>query len=526
MHAILLPFAVLAAVFMLSGLVSGLVQRAPLSVPMIFLGLGYLLGGLGLLRVDLHSESLEIVGIVCLAFVLFLDAVNLHFDENRKTWMAPLLALGPGTLITIGIVAVAAHLIFGVGWLESALLGAILASIDPVVLRDVVRDDRVPRSIRQTLTTEAGANDIVVLPILLILSTLALGQAGGADDWIMRLAQLFLLGPLAGGVVGYVCIRIIETLRARMPISREYRALYGVGIVLASYVAGEFVGGSGFLAVFAAGVVIVKTDYDLCDCFLDYGEVTAEMAMLLACILFGALLSTMLGLAPIVPSLIFAFIVLVIARPVAISLVLRKIGISKRARLFMGWFGPRGLSSLLFALLVVNMGVPHAEWMLAVTGIVVTVSVVVHGVTATPLAAAYGKAMDRETLPEEREATARGLFGVEHQQVSLIGPETLASWLEGDHPPLVLDVRSRAAAVQGTGIPGSVRVPLGDIEEWAPDRSRERHIVTYCTCPEDASAVRAAELLQAEGFAVSALRGGLEAWQARYPDGLAEDLAA
>jgi NhaP-type Na+/H+ or K+/H+ antiporter len=526
MPTLLLPFAVLAAVFMLSGLVSGLVQRAPLSVPMIFLGLGYALGGLGLLRVDLHSEALEIVGVVSLAFVLFLDAVNLHFDENRKTWMAPLLALGPGTLITIAIVSVAAHLIFGVGWMESLLLGAILASIDPVVLRDVTRDDRVPRSIRQTLTTEAGANDIVVLPILLILSTLALGEAGDAQDWATRLVQLFLLGPLAGGIVGYVCIRIIETLRARMPISREYRALYGVGIVLAAYVAGEFVGGSGFLAVFTAGVIIVKTDYDLCDCFLDYGEVTAEMAMLLACILFGALLATMLDVAPLVPALLFALVVLAIARPVAISLVLRKIGVSKRARLFMGWFGPRGLSSLLFALLVVNQGVPNAEWLLAVTGVVVTTSVIVHGVTATPLAAAYGKAMERETLPEEREATARGLFGVEHQEVSRIGPETLAAWLEGDDPPLVLDVRSRASAGQGNAIPGSVRVPLGDIEVWAHDRSRERPIVTYCTCPEDASAVRAAELLQAEGFAVSALRGGLEAWQARYPDGVREELAA
>src|SRR5919107_6265749 len=127
MQTLLLPFAVLAAVFMLSGLVSGLVQRAPLSVPMIFLGLGYALGGLGLLQVDLHSESLEIVGVISLAFVLFLDAVNLHFDENRKSWMAQLLALGPGTLITIAIVAVSAHLIFGVGWLEATLLGAILA---------------------------------------------------------------------------------------------------------------------------------------------------------------------------------------------------------------------------------------------------------------------------------------------------------------------------------------------------------------------------------------------------------------
>ncbi|MFT4040174.1 MAG: cation:proton antiporter [Thermomicrobiales bacterium] len=527
MHALLLPFAVLAAVFMLSGLVSGLIRRAPLSVPMIFLGLGYALGGFGLLHVELHDQALETVAVVSLAFVLFLDAVNLHFDEDRKTWLAPLLALGPGTLITIGIVAGAAHLIFGISWLESLLLGAILASIDPVVLRDVVRDDRVPRSIRQTLTTEAGANDIVVLPILLILSTVALGRAGGAEDWALRLAQLFLLGPLAGGIVGYVCIRVIETLRRYVTISREYRALYGVGIVLAAYVAGEFVGGSGFLAVFTAGVVIVRTDYDLCDCFLDYGEVTAEMAMLLACILFGALLSSMLGLAPLVPSLLFAVVVLALARPLAISLVLRKVVVSRRARKFIGWFGPRGLSSLLFALLVVSQGVPNGEWLLAVTGVVVTASVVLHGVTATPLIAAYGRAMEQESLPEEREATAPGLFGVERQTVSRISPATLGAWLGSEAAPLVLDLRTRAAFAQGNGIPGSVRVPLGDIEEWGRDRSRERAIVTYCTCEDDESAVRAAQLLQADGYEVHVLAGGLPAWQARYPNGLeGEELAA
>ncbi|MCA9864326.1 MAG: hypothetical protein KC432_14935, partial [Thermomicrobiales bacterium] len=114
----------------------------------------------------------------------------------------------------------------------------------------------------------------------------------------------------------------------------------------------------------------------------------------------------------------------------------------------------------------------------------------------------------------------------ERQAVSRISPETLASWLEGDDPPIVLDVRSRAAAGQGGGIPGSIRVPLDDIETWARDRPRERPIVTYCTCPEDASAVRAAELLQAEGFAVSALRGGLAAWQARDADGVGEEVAA
>ncbi|MDF3018405.1 MAG: hypothetical protein K0R44_3630 [Thermomicrobiales bacterium] len=209
MHEILIPFAMVAMVLMLSGLVSGWVRTAPISVPIIFLGLGLLLGdgGLGLLQIGVHDEALEVVAILSLAFVLFLDAVNLRFDEGERAWLVPVLALGPGTLLTVGIVAAAARLIFGTSLVESLLLGSILASIDPVVLRDVVRDERVPRSIRQALTVEAGTNDIVVLPLILILSTIALGQTGGASDPCPRLHQPGISRALrswhrAGGICG------------------------------------------------------------------------------------------------------------------------------------------------------------------------------------------------------------------------------------------------------------------------------------------------------------------------------------
>ena len=484
MQPLIVPFALLAVVLMLSGLVSGVVRRAPLSVPIIFLGIGLALGegGLGVLHVDVHDRALEIVAIVSLAFVLFLDAVNLNFDEPGVAWRVPMLALGPGTIITIAIVGVGAHVLFNLSLVESLLLGAILASIDPVVLRDVVRDERVPRSIRAALTTEAGTNDIVVLPILLILSAVAIGEANGAQDWASMLARIFLIGPIVGGIVGYASVWLIENTRARFPISREYRALYGVGTVLAAYAAGEAVGGSGFLAVFAAGAVVVKTDYDLCDCFLEYGEVTAEMAMLLAFILFGALLSSLVETIPIAPAILFAAFVLLVARPLAISIVLRRTAISRRARAFIGWFGPRGLSSLLFALLVVSEGVPHAEQLLAITGVVVIASVVAHGVTATPLVDAYGRAMAKETLPEEREATATGLFGGDYEAVPRITPEELFAWLQGPDPPIVLDVRTRSAVGAGeSGIPGSIRVPPDNIDDWSTGQSRERRVVAYCT---------------------------------------------
>ncbi|MFN8590400.1 MAG: cation:proton antiporter [Thermomicrobiales bacterium] len=482
MHDLLIPFVLVGAVLMLSGLVSGLVRQAPISVPIIFLGIGFALGegGLGILHVDVHDQALQVVGVLSLAFVLFLDAVHLRFDEGKQAWRAPMLALGPGTLLTIAIVAVAAMVILKVPPIEALLLGSILASIDPVVLRDVTRDERVPRSIRQILTTEAGTNDIVVLPAVLILTTVALGRGGGAEDWLLTLVKLFALGPLAGLVVGFVSVWLAGQVRQRSTISREYRAIYGVGAILVAYVAGELVGGSGFLAVFAAGAVVVLTDYDLCDCFLEYGEVTAEMTMLLAFVLFGALLSTLLGTVPLLPALLFAAVVLLIARPVAISLVLGRAVMSQQARLFMGWFGPRGLSSLLFALLVVSAHVPNAEWLLTITGVVVVASVIAHGVSATPLISLYSRAVAQKVLPEEREATIEGLFRGEPNQVPRITPETLAQELASDAPPIVLDVRSSAARTDER-VPGAERVPPDALPEWIAGHDRDRLVVTYCT---------------------------------------------
>src|SRR5687768_2502579 len=202
------------------------------------------------------------------------------------------------------------------------------------------------------------------------------------------------------------------------------------------------------------------------------------MAMLLAFVLFGALLSSLAGSIPLVPTLAFALVVLFVARPLAIGLVLRRTVVSKRARTFIGWFGPRGLASLLFGLLVVLQGVPGAERLLAITGIVVITSVILHGVSATPLIAAYGRAMAKETLPEEREATATGLFGGEYEEAPRITVEELAARLDSPNPPILLDVRTSSASGRGeAGIPGSIRVPPGDVADWAAKQSRERPVV-------------------------------------------------
>jgi sodium/hydrogen antiporter len=489
---LLTAFALVAVVLTISALASGLVERAPLSFPIIFLGLGFLLSerGLGLLTLSPEDTAVESIAVLTLALVLFLDAVRLRESEVSGAGLVPMLSLGPGTLIIVVITAFTAHFLLGTTLIESLLLGTILASTDPVVLRDVVRNERIPRSIRSALSIEAGTNDVVVLPILLVLIAVANAEATGPAGWAVFAAQVFLLGPAVGFVVGAGGAWLIGKADARFGITREYQALYGIGLVLLAFAGAQVLGGSGFLAAFSAGLAVALLNFDLCDCFLDYGETTSEMAMLLAFVFFGVVISEIVPEVPLVPALLLAAVVIFVARPLAIGLVLRRAAVSNTARAFIGWFGPRGLSSLLLAVLVLQEGMANAEYLLAITGVVVTVSVVLHGVSATPLSTLYGRAVERSTHEEERESTAAGIFGEAASETPRISVDDLHKELEGPNPPLVLDVRTRSQYERDPSrIPGSIRVPPDTVEDWAvrylaehPDGEPHlRPIVTYCT---------------------------------------------
>ncbi len=479
-------FVLLAVVLTVSALVAGLVKRGPLSFPMLFLGLGLALGpgALGVVSLEARSPAVVSVATVSLALVLFLDAAKLDAAELRRSWRVPLLSLGPVTLLTVGGIALAGHFLFGAGLVPALLLGAVLATTDPVVMRDVVSNEQIPRSVRQALSVEAGMNDIVVLPLVLILSAVLQETSRDALDWLVFLVELLLLSPLMGLAIGGVGAWVMGKVDARQSVPREYQALYGLGLVLASYVTAQAVGGDGFLAAFFAGLAVNIFDVTLCDCFMDYGEVTAEMAMLLAFILFGVVLSSLLPLAPLVPSLALALLTMLVVRPLAVGLVLRRAKMSRAARAFIGWFGPRGLSALLLALLVVEADLPSGTLLLAIVGVVVLLSVVAHGVSATPLSVWYGRRVARSvpTAPEERESTAAGLFEEEASDAPRITPEELARQLAGPEPPIVLDVRARAAYEEATGqIPGSVRVLPDHVVDWAEQQKPTRPVVAYCT---------------------------------------------
>ncbi|MEZ0336331.1 MAG: cation:proton antiporter, partial [Gemmatimonadales bacterium] len=232
--------ALIGLVILVSSLLSGAVERTGLPQVAIFLLLGVMLGpsGLGLVELPLDSPTLQVIATLSLVLVLFTDAIGVDLGELREQHRLAALILGPGTLIPAALIGLAAWLLLGLPGPAAAILGASLASTDPVLLRTVTRHPAVPPPARVALRLESGMNDVILLPIV-VLSMLLLqeGVAAGEHDAGRKLVGLFLLGPLLGAVVGYAAITLLDRVRRAVGVRRDYESLYALGVALTAFAA-------------------------------------------------------------------------------------------------------------------------------------------------------------------------------------------------------------------------------------------------------------------------------------------------
>lgn len=399
--------ALVGMIILISALLSGLIERSGLPQVAVFLALGAALGpaGLGWLDITLQSPVLRVVATLSLVLVLFNDAVTIDLSEVRRYSKIASLVLGPGTLLSATLYSLAGWLLLGLPPAAAVILGAALASTDPVMLRGLLHRRGTPTAAKSALRLESGLNDIVVLPVVLVAMEF-LGRSGqaSAGDWAHLGLDLFLLGPFAGVIVGLFAVATLDLVRRRVGIRRDYEALYSIGVAFSAYAAAEAVHGSGFLAAFAAGLTISVMDVELCDCFLEYGEATAEMALLFTFVLFGSSLIwngfSVLSAA----TLLFAVIVLFL-RPALLMSLLARLKLDRPSRYLIAWFGPRGLSSLLLVLLPVFNGLPGSEELFAICCLVVLLSVVMHGGTLMVLAQTKLEPKPSGTLPSPADET-------------------------------------------------------------------------------------------------------------------------
>ena len=485
--------ALIGIVVLVSSLLSGWVDRTGLPQVAIFLVLGLVLGplGLGLLDLNLQSPALQVIATLALVLVLFSDAIGADIGEARRNRRLALFVLGPGTLLPAALISATAWLLLGLSVPAALILGAALASTDPVLLRALVRRPDLPSDARTALRLESGMNDVVLLPIV-ALSILALQVRSGAAsaDVGRRLLGLFVLGPALGALIGWSAITLLEQIRRRVGVRRDYESLYALGVAFTAYAAAEGVGGSGFLAAFTAGLMIASLDIELCDCFFDYGEASAEMFLLLTFVAFGASLIWM-GLSVIdARTVLFALLALAM-RTIVLLPVLRRAGVSNATRRLIAWFGPRGLSTLLLVLLAVFAGVPGAQRLFAIACLVVLLSVVVHG---GGIALLLRRRSETVPLPTQTLPRRASLPTLEPSSETAEVPDSQPTpdritidelrKLWARHAPVVLvDVRTdRTYRNEQLRARGAVRIPPDDVVRTARAMRLDHHatLVVYC----------------------------------------------
>ncbi len=383
--------------------VSARLGRWAITAPMVFTALGWGLGpsGIGLVEGAFDETSVEILAEVTLVLVLFADATRIDLAVLRRQLQVPLrlLAIGlPLAIVAGGLVAAA--LFDGLTLAEAFLIGAILAPTDAALGQAVVSEPAVPVRIRQALNVESGLNDGIALPAVMALAAAAsLGEGATAGSWIGEAAGDILFGVVLGAAIGAICGVIVRRAAAAGWIDGVSKQLATLVVPVLAYATTAVLAGNGFLAAFVAGLAFGHTAREVCEGVQDFTEDEGQLLSWLTFFLFGAAL-----LGPAVEGLDWRVAVMVVSGltvvrmvPVAVALVGTRLRAASVA--FLGWFGPRGLASILFVLLVLEDPIPGEETVLTVVTMTVAASVLLHGFTARPLSRRYGKALG--AMPDE-----------------------------------------------------------------------------------------------------------------------------
>ena len=380
---------VLGLLLILGALASGLAQRSFLSLTAMFVLAGFALGPGGLGKIDFraHSGFVEDLAFAALIVILFRDGLEVEGEMLKREWHLPARKLVLAMPITATIAAVAARVLFGFSWTESFLIGALLSPTDPVLTSSIVTNARVPRLIRHSLNLESGLNDGLALPAVLALLA-ALSVDSGNFVWWRFVIQDLGLGLLYGLACGWLA-SLLMPRAGRGPVEHSIpahqKSLFALGVAFATYgltvLSPE---GNGFIAVFVAAIVLGIRRPDLRVHFERRADELVEIVKLGIFFVFGSLLTLNALTREGWPSLAFVAIVFLLARPLAVWLALLGTSTDRATRLFMGWFGPKGVATMTFALLVLDQNIASGPRIFDLTALVVFCSIIVHGLSDTP----------------------------------------------------------------------------------------------------------------------------------------------
>jgi sodium/hydrogen antiporter len=378
---------VLGALLVAGALVSGLARRSFLSLTAVFVLAGFALGegGLEVLSFDPRSGFVEALAVIALIVILFRDGLEVDQEMLQREWHLPLRKLVLAMPLTGILVACAAKALTDLSWTEAFLLGALLSPTDPVLSSSVVTNSRVPRTIRHSLNLESGMNDGLALPAVLAFAA-ALDTSQGDFQWWEFVLQDVTLGLVFGLLAGYAASWMLPRgKRLETGFPAHQKALFALGVAFATYgLALAEPQGNGFIAVFVCAIVLGIRRPDITYYFERRSDDIIDLIKLAVFVVFGSLL-TLDGLfgdgwAAVG---IVAFTLLV-ARPGAVFAALAGTRLDNASKAFMAWFGPKGVATMTFSLLVLGRAIPEGERIFNLAALAVFVSIIAHGLTDTP----------------------------------------------------------------------------------------------------------------------------------------------
>lgn len=389
-------FLIILSIFAGYSLFSKVIMRSPLTLPIIFTGLGFALSEPlhTVLSDDLILEGTKRLAEVTLILVLFADASHVRFRKLVMNWQYPARMLVIGGPLTIAFgTAMVLLLNPGSGFAVALLAAAVLTPTDAALAQSVVSSPQVPDRLGQTINVESGLNDGLVLPFVLsgaMLASMSLIEAD-ADILAMTALKEVLLGLLAGLGIGWFAAKAMNWAQNRDLMQEASGAIVFLVTAFAAYLLALSIHGNGFVAAFISGMVFGNSYRHNIHFISEFMAGAGQLLSMAAFLVFGAFLLPN-GLAHVsMTTIILAILFLTLVRITPIFLALTRSGLSTKEKLFLGWFGPRGLASILFTLLMMEQfDFPGEEELLACVSLTVGLSILLHGLTAMPLAKLIG----------------------------------------------------------------------------------------------------------------------------------------
>lgn len=396
--------AILAVFVFFYSIVSAGFERTPINGALVYIAFGLALGplGLGVMSLDaVNMEGLRTLAELTLALVLFTDAANANLGVLKQSFRIPqrLLLIGLPLTILLGF-GIGVLLFDGLSLFEIAILATMLAPTDAALGKAVVTNETVPSNIREGLNVESGLNDGICVPILFVFLSLAtaIGDEGSISMLALKLVvEEIGIGVAVGVGLSVVGSRVLKVFADSGWVTESWRQLPVPALAVACFAVAQWLGGSGFIAAFAGGLLFGRLAKHHKPKLLLAAEGTGDTLALITWVVFGAAVVGQSVGSFSWEIVLYAVLSLTVVRMVPVFLALAGADLRVDEKLFMGWFGPRGLASIVFAVIVLNKHLSGGDTITMTVVCTITLSIVAHGISANPLVAELAARLKRTT---------------------------------------------------------------------------------------------------------------------------------